>query len=210
MPLAIFDLDGTLVDQEGAAREWARRFVQTWSLAPDACDLISAALAERRPKDEVFAGIVRRYALPVPAEDVWADYRGQMPGLVRCSDEDRAALIDLRSAGWSIGIVTNGMVDSQAGKIRATGLSELVDGWVVSSEIGVRKPEPEIFHELARRLDVALDGWMIGDSLDMDVAGGRRVGLRTAWITTDSAPSSGPAPTFAAPTVADAVQLILA
>ncbi|MFE6735249.1 HAD family hydrolase [Microbacterium sp. NPDC057650] len=215
MPLAIFDLDGTLVDQEGAARIWAEQFAQEWSLGPDACDVISAALAERRPKGEVFAALVQRFALPVAADEVWVGYRTQMPELVRCTDEDRAALVDLRAAGWTIGIATNGMVDNQAGKIRATGLSELVDGWVVSSEIGVRKPEPGIFRELARRLEAPLDGWMIGDSIEMDVVGGQSVGLQTVWITTASEQEpvravAEPVPTFTAATVADAVRRILA
>lgn len=214
VPLAIFDLDGTLVDQESAAREWAEQFARAWSLEPDAGDVIAAALAERRPKGEVFAGLVQRLALPVVADDVWADYRTQMPEPVRCADADRAALADLRAAGWSIGIATNGMVDNQVGKIRATGLSELVDGWVVSSEIGVRKPEPGIFRELARRLDAPLDGWMVGDSLEMDVAGGQGVGLRTVWISAapelEPARTADPAPTFTVATVADAVRRILA
>ncbi|WP_181905660.1 HAD family hydrolase [Microbacterium bovistercoris] len=210
MPLAILDLDGTLVDQESAAGEWAQQFGSTWSLDSDAVEAISSALAERRPKGEVFAEIVRRFALPVASDDVWTDYRTRMPALVRCTDADRAALIDLRSAGWVVGIATNGMVDNQVGKIRATGLSELVDGWVVSSEIDVRKPEPGIFRELARRLDTALDGWMIGDSLDMDVAGGQAVGLQTAWITTDPASADDPVPTITAASVADAVRVILA
>ncbi|UJP10140.1 HAD family hydrolase [Microbacterium sp. KUDC0406] len=209
MPLAIFDLDGTLVDQERAAREWTLQFARAWSLDPDACDVISSALAQPRPKGEVFGELVRRFALPVAAADVWDDYRARMPGLVRCTDDDRAALVELRAAGWTIGIATNGMADNQEGKIRSTGLSELVDGWVVSSEIGVRKPEPEIFRELARRLSAPLDGWMIGDSLVMDVAGGQGVGLQTAWIMADPTPRSDPAPTFTAATVAGAVRLIL-
>jgi HAD superfamily hydrolase (TIGR01549 family) len=67
------------------------------------------------------------------------------------------------------------------GKIRHTGLDALVDGWVVSGEVGVRKPVPAIFGALATRLGCAPDGWMIGDSLELDVVGGKAAGLRTAW-----------------------------
>lgn len=81
------------------------------------------------------------------------------------------------------------MADNQEGKIRRTGLDALVDGWVVSDAVGSRKPRPEIFGALATRLGCALDGWMIGDSLDLDVAGGAAVGLRTAWIDDGSDPT---------------------
>lgn len=208
MPLAIFDLDGTLVDQEEAARLWARGFAETWMLGSADRDSIAVALTERRPKGEVFSELVQRFELPVTPGVVWDDYRARMPALVRCSDADREALRELRRAGWVLGIATNGMADNQLGKITGTGLSELVDGWVISSEIGARKPDPSIFQELARRLRVPLDGWMIGDSLEMDVVGGAGVGLRTAWITPSSSLGE-PTPTITATTVASAVHRIL-
>jgi FMN phosphatase YigB (HAD superfamily) len=37
------------------------------------------------------------------------------------------------------------MTDNQLGKIRNTGVSEVVDAWGVSDELGVRKPDPEVF-----------------------------------------------------------------
>ena len=210
VPLAIFDLDGTLVDQESAAREWAQGFAETWLLSARDGEGIALALAARRPKGEVFAELVQSFELPVASAVVWDDYRARMPSLVRTSDEDRAALRDLRRAGWALGIATNGMVDNQVGKITSTGLSELVDGWVVSSEIDARKPDPKIFQELARRVGVPLAGWMVGDSLEMDVAGGAGAGLMTAWISSSPTPTGEVVPTITAPTVADAVHHLLA
>lgn len=205
----MFDLDGTLVDQASAARNWAREFTETWGLDEQDAGAIAAALTQRRPKGEIFSEIIQRFSLSVTAEAAWSDYRARMPHLVRCTDADRSALEKLRNAGWVLGIVTNGMADNQEGKIRNTGLADLMDGWVVSSEIGVRKPEPDIFHELARRLECPLEGWMVGDSLTADVAGGLAVGLETAWITSTPTADPLPAPTITAPTVKDAVHKIL-
>lgn len=73
VPLAIFDLDGTLVDQRSAAHEWAHAFAQKWSVA-DATESIASALIERRDKGVVFEEITSRFALPVAPADVWADY----------------------------------------------------------------------------------------------------------------------------------------
>lgn len=99
VPLALFDLDGTLVDQAGAARSWARWFAKAWSLGEQNAGDIAAALTQRRPKGEVFSLIIQRFGLPVTPDVVWSDYRAQMPGLVRCTDADRSALQDLRDAG---------------------------------------------------------------------------------------------------------------
>lgn len=189
MPLIALDLDGTLVDQAFAARAWSAGFVEKWRLPPDEVDVVASALTARRPKGEVFNELVVRLGLHAAADDVWADYRSQMPSLVSVTEEDRSALLGLRAAGWTIGIVTNGMLDNQEGKIRRTGLDVLVDGWVVSDAVGSRKPTPAIFEALATRLGCDLEGWMIGDSLELDVAGGAAVGLRTAWIADGSDPT---------------------
>lgn len=211
MPLVALDLDGTLVDQAAAARTWAEEFVETWDLPAEQVDQIGRALAVRRPKGEVFAELVTTWSLPATSEEIWASYRARMPELVSCSAADLTGLKRLRAAGWTLGLVTNGMVDNQEGKIRQTGLADLVDGWVVSEEVGARKPDPVIFNALAARLDCPLEGWMVGDSLEMDVAGGHAVGLKTVWITSTSvAPSSSIAPTFTAMTVADAADVIIA
>ncbi|GAB2462067.1 HAD family hydrolase [Nocardioides hungaricus] len=185
MPLIALDLDGTLVDQAAAARTWAREFADKWDLPGTAVDKVAAALTARRSKGEVFAELVERLKLPAAVEGVWLDYRTRMPDLVAVTDGDRRALTDLRAAGWTLGIVTNGMADNQEGKIRRTGLDALVDGWAISEEVGARKPDQKVFRALAERLGCPLDGWMIGDSLELDIAGGACVGLKTAWINDD-------------------------
>lgn len=185
MPLIALDLDGTLVDQAAAARTWASEFADQWDLPGAEVDKVAAALTARRSKGEVFAELVERLKLPAAVEGVWLDYRTRMPDLVAVTDGDRRALADLRAAGWILGIVTNGMADNQEGKIRQTGLDALVDGWVISEEVGARKPDQKIFRVLAERLGCPLDGWMIGDSLELDIAGGACVGLKTVWINDD-------------------------
>lgn len=211
MPLAIFDLDGTLVDQAAAARRWAARFAEERGLsAPDAAG-IATSLTSRRPKDQVFRDLVACLNLGDDPSELWVLYRKELPALVSCTASTKSALERIRSAGWTIGIATNGQADNQVAKIQNTGLSQLVDGWVVSSEIGIRKPELGIFHALATQLKQPLDGWMAGDSLEHDVQGGINAGLKTAWIACDDEhrTSTDPTPTLIASNVADAIDLIL-
>lgn len=211
MSLIAFDLDGTLVDQAAAAAAWTAEFVARWALPATATEIIASALSARRPKGVVFDQIVSTWSLPVKGHEAWAEYRERLPKLVSCTDATQEALRHLRAAGWALGIVSNGVADNQEGKIRNTGLAELVDGWVVSSEVGVRKPDRAIFEALAERLMCQLDGWMVGDSLEHDVAGGAAAGLATVWIDpTRSEPSVRVVePTLTAPSVADAAATIL-
>lgn len=108
-----------------------------------------------------------------------------------------------------MGIITNGMTDNQEGKIRSTGLDALVDGWVVSEAVGFSKPAHEIFWALAETLRCPLQGWMIGDSLEADIAGAAAVGLSTAWLHRGPLGMTPHGPDLVVDSVAAAVQVIL-
>ncbi|MDO3398134.1 HAD hydrolase-like protein, partial [Nocardioides sp. SOB44] len=96
-----------------------------------------------------------------------------------------------------------------ASKIRQLGLDSLVDAWVISEEVGIRKPLPGIFHALAARLECPLDGWMIGDSLELDVVGGAAVGLRTALISGAEPTQDGAHADLLVASVAEAAEAIM-
>jgi HAD superfamily hydrolase (TIGR01549 family) len=207
--LVLLDLDGTLVDQASAARAWPAEFVETWALPAEEMEPIARTLTARTPKDRVFAELVGRLSLSATADSIWRAYRQRMPELVTCDADDLNALDELREAGWALAIVTNGMADNQEGKIRRLGLDRLVDDWVISSDVGVRKPDPEIFRAAATRLGMPLDGWMVGDSLEQDVAGAAAVGLRTVWIADEDSDPKTYRPNAVASTVAKAALRIL-
>lgn len=46
-------------------------------------------------------------------------------------------LQSIRTRGWRIGIITKGSVPSQTAKIRNSGLSERIDGFVISAAFGL-------------------------------------------------------------------------
>ena len=81
-------------------------------------------------------------------------------------------------------IVTNGTADNQLGKIQQTGLAKAVDAYALSGIEGIRNSDVGLFEIVAERCGTTLadGGWMIGDNLTADIAGGRAAGLRTIWI----------------------------
>lgn len=150
--LALFDLDDTLVDRRAAFNVWAEEFAAAQGLGDrDLTLLVLAGAQHAGPMDGFFAMICEAFDLTEDPGELWRQYRRRMPELVSCRAEDLDALLRLQVAGWRIGIVTNGMADNQLAKIRNTGLDELVDGWAISSEVGCRKPDPEIFRLAAAR-----------------------------------------------------------
>ncbi|GII79096.1 hypothetical protein Sru01_40780 [Sphaerisporangium rufum] len=184
-PIALFDLDNTLVDLDEAFRRWAEEFAGEHRLGSETIDWLVALDRAGFPHRELFFAKVReRYTLPHPAWELWRQYRRRMPQLVRCRPEVLEGLAELRKSGWRVAIVTNGTADNQLGKIQQTGLAEAVDAYALSGIEGVRKPNAALFQIAAQRCGTTLagGGWMVGDNLTADIAGGRAAGLRTIWI----------------------------
>jgi putative hydrolase of the HAD superfamily len=182
VPIALFDLDNTLLDREAAFIGWARRFCDTWRLPDGAvAELIVGDADGMRPRDELLAEVRDRYGLDDPVEALLEAYHHDYPAGFSLPDSSRTALRDLRSAGWKVAVVTNGP-KFQERKLEVTGLGDEVDAVCVSAVVGSWKPDPGIFVEAARRCGVGLDGWMVGDSSTADIRGGQRVGLRTIWF----------------------------
>jgi putative hydrolase of the HAD superfamily len=98
-----------------------------------------------------------------------------------------AALQALRARGYRMGLVSNtpwGTPDYLWEKqVARFGLTEFLQVRVFSSGIGFRKPDPRIFlAALARLRSGAEETLFVGDHPLNDVAGPRRMGMRTAWI----------------------------
>jgi putative hydrolase of the HAD superfamily len=87
----------------------------------------------------------------------------------------------LRDGGRRLGLVSNVTVrpDLLRGDLDRLGIGPLLDASVFSSEIGVRKPDPRIFHEAIDRIGAEPSVTaFVGDRLVDDVAGAQAVGMR--------------------------------
>ena len=82
-----------------------------------------------------------------------------------------------------VGLITNGPSDIQRLKLEQAGLSSTFGAAVISGELGVGKPEPEVFLGLLERLGAAPEASiMVGDSWERDVLGGLGAGMSAVWI----------------------------
>jgi HAD superfamily hydrolase (TIGR01549 family) len=189
--LALFDLDNTLIDLDEAFQAWAAEFADEHGHGHEAIDHLIAIDRMGYPHREAFFGKVREhFALSTSVEELWGRYRRRMPHLVHCRPEVMEGLIRLRTAGWKVAIVTNGMADNQLGKIQRTGLAEILDAYALSGAEGIRKPNVGLFEIAAHRCGMTLaeGGWMVGDHPGKDIDGGRAAGLRTVWVNRKSPP----------------------
>lgn len=88
------------------------------------------------------------------------------------------------SAGYRLGLLTNGPADIQRLKLERTGLAELFDAVVISAEAGSGKPSPGSLHLVVDRLGTRPgETVMVGDNWARDVEGARAAGLRAIWVS---------------------------
>ena len=103
----------------------------------------------------------------------------------------------LKSAGYGLHVLTNGVTSSQERKIAAMGLTEVFDSLTTSDASGSYKPDRGIFTYAMRLAGCGPESAvMIGDSRLRDVGGGHAAGMRTLWF---KAPNSLPPDDDAAP-----------
>lgn len=184
MPLALFDLDNTLIDRQRAVTEWAAGFCRERSLDQAAEQYLVDVLAPRA-YPATFEQLRQELEIEASAADLWSGYVAAVAAMVTCSPETTAGLQRLRAAGWRLGILTNGSTDIQHAKIEAAGLVPCVDGITVSEEVGVRKPAPQAFHTAITRSGGTSTqrAWMVGDNPETGMAGAQQAGLDTIWIS---------------------------
>lgn len=84
-----------------------------------------------------------------------------------------------------LGVITNGPVSRQEDKITALQLTRWIDPEkiIISDAVQIQKPDPEVFHLMEKRLDLAPESLLyIGDSFDNDVIGAKAAGWSVWWF----------------------------
>ncbi|WP_405395407.1 HAD family hydrolase [Microbispora hainanensis] len=91
-------------------------------------------------------------------------------------------------------------------------MAEAVDAYALSGAEGIRKPDAGLFEIAAKRCGVTLaeGGWVIGDNLTADIAGGRAAGLRTIWIDRGTWSDVDHQPDHVVTDVLQAIEILLA
>ena len=84
---------------------------------------------------------------------------------------------------YPLTIVSNGFREVQYYKFAHSGLQDCFAHTIISEEIGVNKPQPEIFQIALERNNVSADeAIMIGDSYSSDIEGAKAAGIDQVWI----------------------------
>jgi putative hydrolase of the HAD superfamily len=84
---------------------------------------------------------------------------------------------------YQLGVVTNAHRLYAEAEMKMLGLDSWWDVVIMSSDYGISKPAPELFHMALEKLQVSpAEAIYVGDSIEHDVAGARNAGLKVVHI----------------------------
>ena len=87
-------------------------------------------------------------------------------------------VLDYLCSRYRLYILSNGFTELQSRKMQSAGIAHYFEGVVLSENIGVNKPHPEIFEYALQVAGVGTDkAVMIGDNYDVDIQGAFNVGM---------------------------------
>jgi putative hydrolase of the HAD superfamily len=196
-----FDLGETLIHFQGIPLSWRDEYPAALTKAGAACGVVTGEnhiaaavpVLERyntriTPRIEeveasvVFAEVLATWELTdagycdIAAEAFFGHFRQEMAAY----DDTLPVLSDLRRRGVPVGVLTDvpyGMPDELTREyLTLPGLEPYVGHLVTSVMVGVRKPDPEGYRQLAARLGVSVNEMVYIGNERKDIEGANRAG----------------------------------
>ena len=209
----VFDLDGTLLDHEGAQERALQvvylrlrglldgvppaEFVRAWREETERFVTLyhQGRISQREMRLGRLRAVLARWgkALAEPeAEELFNLYLEHyerhwelFPDAIPC--------LEALKGRYVLGMITNGDSDQQRRKLERTGLKGYFRAVVVSDDLGLAKPRPAIFHRCLEELGLTpQEAVYVGDRIDNDVLGPLQVGMGAVWIDRHGTPQSLP------------------
>lgn len=115
------------------------------------------------------------------AERFSNDFFSLIPTKRKLMPHAREALAYL-SSKYHLYILSNGFRELQSHKMRSAGIDSYFEKVILSDDIGILKPWPEIFYfALSATQSELRESLMIGDSWDNDIVGAKGVGMHQVF-----------------------------
>jgi putative hydrolase of the HAD superfamily len=134
-----------------------------------------------------YKGILDDIGLVNP-DETWIDQLNEawMKGFAESTTEIPPAkeVLSKIKPFYRLGIISNSLGRNTELDLIRTSLIEFFDALIISSEMGKRKPHPDIFLAGLKALGLRPEeSIMIGDNLEEDIIGAKKVGMKTIYLT---------------------------
>jgi 2-haloacid dehalogenase len=100
-------------------------------------------------------------------------------------------LVKTLRGAYRLGLVTNGLLDVQRPRLRASPIADCFEVVVISDEIGAQKPDGAFFEVAFEKMGQPPRRavLLVGDGLSADIHGGNGFGLDTCWYNPAGKPA---------------------
>lgn len=195
----LFDIDGTLFDRDRAQAmifiEFQKVYAELFESVDDYMLKTVYYEADRLSMEYFYAGgdksylREKRFNFFLAMLELDESYAGEMAELyiklyggINSSIDGAVEVVTDLKAKYRLGIISNGLGDTQRIKIANLGLIEQFDSIIISQEHGLQKPEAEIFWKCARELNCDPGQCIyIGNSYNGDIIGANGAGMLACW-----------------------------
>ncbi len=204
-----FDLDHTLWDFNRNSRETLEELFEIYSLKNYGITIFEDFVATYRVVndrmwDQYRKGLITKEKLratrfyqtllafeidhPELAEEIDREYISRSPHKTHLFPHALDVLGYLTER-YQLHIITNGFTEVQDIKLTKSGLKPFFTHRITSEAAGVNKPDPQIFRYALKEAGAKRkESLMIGDNLQVDIVGARRVGLDQVFFNPDRVP----------------------
>ncbi|PFR50767.1 HAD family hydrolase [Bacillus cereus] len=215
--MIFFDVDGTLLDYEAAERNGIIDFFQVYSTIFSGNELeatkvwqelseeyfnkfLSKELSFQEQQGMRMYHLFKTYGInlsPEESQHRFNQYIELYKNNWAAFEDVHYTLQTLKQEGHSLGIISNGDYEQQVEKLTALNILQYFQYISTSSEIGVSKPDPEIFQRTVLQLNLEMkDCYYIGDRLETDAISSTVAGMQGIWLNRGNLPLKCDVPTI--------------
>lgn len=191
----VFDFDDTLGNRDGYAYLFYEGFLDknypflnNNPLKKEAIlqDLMIYDQLGDTKKEYCFKRISEKYSEVKYLDINYEEYYNSVIGDYTYLFDGTNELLNKLKNKYKLGILTNGTVFGQKGKLEHCLNLNLFDVVLISGETSFKKPQKELYEILINRLDLKPNEiLMIGDNFSNDIYGAINAGLEAIWVCKD-------------------------
>lgn len=182
---AIFDLDGTLADSGALhAESWRLLAQEIDAHVPDDWFLHTFGRANQDILPELLGRTLTQPEIDRYSERKEALYRDLAATSLQLFPGALRLLRELESAGWLLGVGSSTPRANLEFTLPRLGLAPYLRAWVGMEDVARHKPEPDVFLEVAHRLDVEPARCLVFEDAPAGIEAARRAGMQGIAVLT--------------------------
>ena len=194
-----FDIDDTLYDTSGFAKLARKAAINVMIDAglplssDEAYKLLRKIIKQKGSNYDKHFNVLTRHVFgeekPLLIALGMITYHNVKFALLRLFPETIPTLIYLKSQGYHLGVISNGITIKQWEKLIRLGLHHFFDEVTTSEEVGVEKPDVKIFEQALSRMGCkAENSIMIGNKFSEDIKGAINSGMDAILVNSELTP----------------------